>query len=38
MDFFVSLFVGFIGLIVIGSLAFIGLAAYVGWTGYNHRD
>ena len=38
MDFFVSLFVGLIGLIVIGSLAFIGLAAYVGWTGYTHKN
>jgi hypothetical protein len=38
MDIAVSLFIGFIGLIVIGSLAFIGLAAYVDWTGYTHKN
>jgi hypothetical protein len=36
MDFLVSLFVGFIGLIVVGSAAFIGLSFYVGWSGYTH--
>ena len=38
MDIVVALVIGFIGLIVIGSLAFIGLAAYVGWTGYTPKN
>ena len=39
MDIAAFLFMGFFELIAIGSLAFIGLSFYVGWTGYTHvRD
>jgi hypothetical protein len=36
MDIAVFLFMGLIGLILVGSVAFIGLSLYVGWTGYTH--
>jgi hypothetical protein len=36
MDLAVSLFIGFVALIAVGSAAFIGLSFYVGWTGYTH--
>jgi hypothetical protein len=34
MDVAVFLFMGLIGLILVGSVAFIGLSLHVGWTGY----
>jgi hypothetical protein len=36
MDAFFFLFMAFLALIAIGSVAFIGLSFYVGWTGYTH--
>jgi hypothetical protein len=36
MDIAVFLFMGFIGMILVGSVAFIGLSFYVGWTGYTN--
>jgi hypothetical protein len=36
MDLIFNLFMGLLGLILIGSVAFIGLSFYVGWTGYTH--
>lgn len=38
MDVAVSIFIGFVGLIFIGSVAFIGLSFYVGWSGYSNKD
>ena len=34
MDVIVFLFIGLLALILVGSVAFIGLSFYVGWTGY----
>jgi hypothetical protein len=36
MDIAAFLFMGFFALIAIGSVAFIGLSFYVGWSGYTH--
>jgi hypothetical protein len=38
MDASFFLFIVFLALIVIGSVAFIGLSFYVGWTGYTHAS